>query len=321
MHEKTSDELPDLGEIQFSTASLQGCTDCFSDLLANTPAYASGVLQHFKLRQTMSAEDAALAFPSVNCAVDSAPGACTATRTQLDDHLFEMWYQANISGRYYRRNPCGGWGGGGDSEGRYQGAFHFDNFDLSNKEFEYTAFYNGSVCGGYDETSEPVIPALLHRMASALYRARKGVELKVYEMGFPSPPHTYIAFNIVRLLGSWIFPTVLGFLQVGVRALKLPPPYECYHCCRLLIVPSSRFLQVVVAFQMVAEKATNMRELMVSDGSLKRAPLVPPLIPTPSLYSLFLTPPHHHTPTTASTSLRTTAITRSWPASSAAPIG
>ena len=111
---------------------------------------------------------------------------------------------------------------------------------MSNGRFDYTILYNGTLRPSYDMTDEPVVPALAHRLASMLYmNSHHPSELYLYSMDFPEAPNTYLLD--LTLVLTWVFPAVLGFLQV------------------------------VITFQMVAEKATNMRELMVMAG-LKRGP-------------------------------------------------
>ena len=109
---------------------------------------------------------------------------------------------------------------------------------MSNGRFDYTILYNGTLRPSYDMTDEPVVPALAHRLASMLYMNSHHLsELYLYSMDFPEAPNTYMLDPTL----FWGLPAVLGFLQV------------------------------VITFQMVAEKATNMRELMVMAG-LKRGP-------------------------------------------------
>ena len=72
------------------------------------------------------------------------------------------------------------------------------------------AFADGTLYGGYDQTNEPIVPALLHRMSSTIYKAVMGVELKVYSMGVPRFDNAFLLDLTVVL--SWVFPAMLGFL-------------------------------------------------------------------------------------------------------------
>lgn len=237
----TPTQRRELGQVRYSTAALVGCApDCFQDVLDLTPVAASGVLGNFTLRPaaSWSNRESGLSLGSVICVPTGsgglATGECSATREQLDAFLLASWYRANRSEYDYRFVESRSFLPPNDPEGAYQGAFHFERFDLQARTFEYTAFYNGSIRSGYDETDEYIVPALLARIASAIYKHAHGVELQILTQSFPSVAHQYNLDLAIAL--PYIFPSVLGFLQV------------------------------VLTYQIVAEKATNMRELMKMAG-------------------------------------------------------
>ena len=214
--EMTPAEVAALGEVRHSATALASCTDCFRELLENSPTVARGALTNFTLRQNMGRDEQAMSMITVNCATGDGSDDCTASRADLDQLLWDAWYQLN------------------SSSGRYTGAYHFSHFDHANRVYEYTALYNGTIRGGYEEGNEPEIAALLHRVSSTIYKTLKGVELNVRAMGYPSFDH-HFDLDITLFL-AFVFPVVLGFLQV------------------------------MITYQIVAEKATNMRELMVMSG-------------------------------------------------------
>ena len=213
-----------LGQLRSSTDALVECTNCFADLLSITATQSTGALKNYTLKQSMSRDDAAVSLMTVSCATGAADETCAATRADLDQLLWDMWYQANLTERR--------------DEGRYQGAYHVSQFDLAKHAYEFTVLYNGSLDGGYEQTDEPIIPALSHRLVSTIYKALRDAELKVYTMGMPRFDNTFI-FDLTLFL-SFCFPAILGFMQI------------------------------LLTFQIVAEKATNMRELMVMAGLQRR---------------------------------------------------
>ena len=220
----TAAEVASLGELRHSTDNLAGCTDCFAALLDDSVTVARGALANFTLRQNMGDEDAAMSLMNVACATGEGSAPCTATRAELDAKLIDMWYKANMSEE--------------GEGGRFQGAYHVSRFDHTTRTYEYTALYNGTLYGTYDDETEPEIAALLHRMSSTIYKSIKGVELRITSMGYPGFDNTWILD--LTLVLAFVFPAVLGFLQI------------------------------MVSYQIVAEKATNMRELMVMAGLGRR---------------------------------------------------
>ena len=236
----TSANIASLGEIRHSVAPLTACTDCFADLLNLSAVSASGALGEFTLKQAQSRDEAAMSLVTVACAKEmEGSAACDASRADIEALILQHWYFANFSSRDYGGGGRGGWGPAPPSAGRYQGAYHIDQFDTSTHTYEYTAYYNGTIGSTYDEYGEPQIGALLHRMASTIYKNIKGIELKVVTMGYPSFDATYM-LDFTAGMAGFIFPAVLGFLQI------------------------------LLTFQIVAEKATNMRELMVMAGLGRR---------------------------------------------------
>ena len=131
---------------------------------------------------------------------------------------------------------------GGASEGKFQGAYHVDAWSSTDKSFRYTILYNGTVEPGYgaaDGDKERAVGALAARMYASLYRQLVGTDVLEYEMDYPSTTYSYEPSWLLGL--SFIFAAVLGFMQV------------------------------IISFQIVAEKVTNMRELMTM-ACLSRVP-------------------------------------------------
>jgi len=75
-------------------------------------------------------------------------------------------------------------------------------------------------------------------MMSLIYNQAIGTQLKGYVMGFPSSPHSFVQQWALFL--SWVFAAILGFMQI------------------------------IITSQIVAEKATNMREIMTMSGLGRR---------------------------------------------------
>ena len=102
--------------------------------------------------------------------------------------------------------------------------------------------YNGTIERGYSEAdgkNEAHVAAIVSRMYASLYQHLVGTEIQQQEMPYPSPSFT---FNWdFTIAASFIFGATLGFMQI------------------------------IITFQIVTEKVTNMRELMAMAG-LSRLP-------------------------------------------------
>ena len=150
--------------------SLLNASECasgrgFDALLAMPPSRASGQLAPFRLRSEMGVDSAeeALSMPSVAC-VSPGEWPCTATRDDLDDALYDIWYEGGRDDVDYRGDPEIAM----YLEGAYQAAVHVARWLVAPLSFEYTLLYNGSfwsprlagIFGGqFDIEMEPEVPS------------------------------------------------------------------------------------------------------------------------------------------------------------------
>ena len=126
-------------------------------------------------------------------AFECVDGSCEATRRDLDDYLYDAWYESERDDIEYAGDP--------EltmlNEGSYQGAFHFSKWMTSVFQFEYTALYNGSfwstrinsVFSSFEDQSQPEVPAMMNRIHSVLYAAlRSGLCSLPPSLSPPLPP-------------------------------------------------------------------------------------------------------------------------------------
>lgn len=85
---------------------------------------------------------------------------------------------------------------------------------------------------------EQEVGALVNRLAATVYANVVGGKLEVDRMSYPTECHAFMPD--FTLVASWVFPAVLGFMQI------------------------------VLTYQIVAEKSSNMRELMTMAGLSRR---------------------------------------------------
>jgi len=243
-------EKAELGELVSSVAPLAGCMaagTCYADLLALAPQTSGGSLANWTYRFDADVDERALSLPTVACAAPGDVGAtsaaqCTATRADLDLLLWDDWFKANNSRVEYkfvdrqrgsRFKPL--------KEGKYQGAYLVQSWSRAALSFAYTVLYNGTIFPGYDDPDgerEQEVGGLSQRLSATVYRGLVGAEPEVLKMNFPTACHAFVPDFTAG--ASWVFPAVLGFMQV------------------------------VLTFQIVSEKSSNMRELMTMAGLSRR---------------------------------------------------
>mgnify|MGYP006193032719 CR=1 FL=1 len=157
---------------------------CIYDL---TPAAAVGTLANFTTRAVSPALDRALSLPTVEC-IAPAPSLsdtnCTATRSQLEEDLYAIWFKANITDPLRTSSSYEGGGTaftsfspGKVGEGAYQCAYNWNAFELDSTgapadfspRIDLEVMYNGSVTRGFNPPREPEAPACYDRAISAIF--------------------------------------------------------------------------------------------------------------------------------------------------------
>lgn len=142
-----------LGELVHSVSDLAGCTGCYADLIGLAPTVASGFVANWSLAHDASVEELAMSLPSVSCVTAGVVTAssCEATRADLDRALYDAWDHANLSERTYEFVDPDGVEQVPLGEGKYQGAYHINQWSAASAAFDFTVLYNGTVFPRYGD--------------------------------------------------------------------------------------------------------------------------------------------------------------------------
>ena len=246
-----------LGYLEYTPSQLglascqqQGATaDCFTWLETIEPAARSAALGNFTQSPDQTELAASVSFPSFPCASGAGPGQrCDASSAQLNNLLYDAWYKSEkswidytIPERQRNWNP--------QREGKYQLGAHFTQWDEDNLNFDMTLMYNGTFWPTvYQKTrSFYEVAAMSSRINAALYKSitrDSGAELFSRRQNLLDDVGVNLQVDrvsVTSFIGPILMPTVLS-----------------------LLFP-------LMVLQLVAEKASKLREIMAMTG-LKRTP-------------------------------------------------
>ena len=227
----------------------QGCYERLQNLQATVK---SGVMGEYSVQDGLSRTDQVLSAPNVSCyAAEGDDGVCSLSRSDLNQALYDKWYNANRSDIDYSGSTRR-WRRVRDLEGAYQGAYHFTEFDLANLKFDYTVLYNSTYEGGFESTRsyynvEAEVGPLVSRVHAALMRHIMGASA---DDGFEGVPIKHMDYPTKSRSWTTTFEIFADqYVVIFVLSFCLP-------------------LQVVM---LVSEKQQYMREVMVMTGLRRTA--------------------------------------------------
>ena len=227
----------------------EGCYERLQNLQATVK---SGVMGEYSVRDGLSRTDHVLSAPNVSCyAAEGDDGVCSLSRSDLNQALYDKWYNANRSDIDYSGSTRR-WRRVRDLEGAYQGAYHFTEFDLANLKFDYTVLYNSTYEGGFESTRnyynvEAEVGPLVSRVHAALMRHIMGASA---DDGFEGVPIKHMDYPTRSRSWTTTFEIFADqYVVIFVLSFCLP-------------------LQVVM---LVSEKQQYMREVMTMTGMRRSA--------------------------------------------------
>jgi hypothetical protein len=226
-----------------------GCYERLQNLQATVK---SGVMGEYSVQDGLSRTNQVLSAPNVSCyAAEGDDGVCSLSRSDLNQALYDKWYNANRSDIDYSGSTRR-WRRVRDLEGAYQGAYHFTEFDLANLKFDYTVLYNSTYEGGFESTRdyynvEAEVGPLISRVHAALMRHIMGASA---DDGFEGVPIKHMDYPTKSRSWTTTFE-IFADQYVVIFLLSFCMP-----------------LQVVM---LVSEKQQYMREVMTMTGMRRSA--------------------------------------------------